>query len=437
MGSVQLVSANPDLLELAARDRDAFVSEIGARSVAEWPGVRFLLSQAREQLLERPELGGWWLELILDGESKEWVGVGGFKGPPDERGVVDVEVFIAPAREGRGYATLALEQLVQRAFEHPEVKKVRGRTLPQAGAPTRMLEKAGFRFIEELDLPDDGPVWSYEIEAPKRTPLIPEACSVCGGALVLHLLLDANPLTQTRYSIMTCTSCGLSHTAPTEPRPLDQGRAPSALFPETWTRRRVQILREALGYDGGRLLDVGPEDPAFEQAASQAGFMVESASSLLLVQDVEPFRAITFWHSLGQARLLLDTLHDAREALEPNGVLLVTAPDAGSLQARVFGPRWFEHEVPRNLHHFDRRALETTLHTAGFESVRIQHLATEREVVGWVRDAREAVLGDRKRSVLRTLAVGAALVPGAALATAVGQVVDRGATLLAVARRAR
>ncbi len=437
MVDVLLISAEPARLELAARDRDAFLADIGARGMAEWPGVRFLLAQAKDQLVERPELAGWWMELILDEASKEWVGVGGFKGPPDAHGVVDLEVFIAPAREGRGYATATVMQLVARAFEHPEIEKVRARTLPQAGGPTRMLEKAGFQFVEELDLPDDGPVWSYEIEAPKRLSLVPEACSVCGGALMLQLLLDPPPKTNTRYSILTCTGCGLAHTAPTEPRPLDEQKVLSAFFPETWTKRRVQILREALGLSGGRLLDVGPEDPGFQRAAHEAGFIVETTSALIAAPHLEPYRAITFWHSLGQVRPLLETLEEAREALEPGGFLLVTAADAGSLQARVFGPRWFEHEVPRNLHHFDRSALENALVTAGFESVRLQHLATERELVGWVRDARDAVLGVGRPSVLRRLAVGAAMLPGAAVATAVGQVVDRGATLLAVARARR
>lgn len=432
MPQVELVPGNPELLERAARDRDAFLTEIGARSMAEWPGLRFLLAQAREQLVERPELQGWWMELILDPEHRELVGVGGFKGPPDMDGIVDLEVFIAPAREGRGYATSALQQLTSRAFSNPLVKKVRARTLPQAGAPTRMLEKAGFKFIEELDVPDDGPVWSYEIAAPKRAPSVPEACSACGGALVLHLLLEPAPETGTRYSILTCTSCGLSHTSPTEPRPLDVHRVESAFFPETWTRRRLQLLRDALGFAGGRLLDVGPEDPGFQHAAHDAGYAVDAKSGVSGETGV--YRVITFWHSLGQARPLLDSLRAAREALEPEGLLLVTAPDAGSLQARVFGPRWFEHEVPRNLHHFDRVSLRGALERAGFDDVRVEHLATERELVGWVRDARSAVLGDRRRSVLRSLAVGAAMLPGAAVATALGQVVDKGATLYAVAR---
>lgn len=430
--SILLVPASPELLERAARDRDAFLAEIGARSMAEWPGMRFLLSQGREQLLERPELQGWWLELIVDAELHELVGVGGFKGPPDADGIVDLEVFIAPAREGRGYATSALQQLTSRAFSNPLVKKVRARTLPQAGAPTRMLEKAGFKFIEELDVPDDGPVWSYEIDAPKPASLVPEACSACGGALVLHLLLEPAPETGTRYSILTCTSCGLSHTAPTEPRPLDIHRVQSALFPESWTRRRLLLLKEALGATGGRLLDVGPEDPGFQHAAHDIGYAVETASAVSA--ESGPYRVITFWHSLGQAKPLLGTLRAAREALEPQGMLFVTVPDAGSLQARVFGPRWFEHEVPRNLHHFDRASLHTALGRAGFSDVQIHHLATERELVGWVRDARDAVLGERRRSVLRSLAVGAAMVPGAAVATALGRVVDKGATLFAVAR---
>ena len=43
--------------------------------------------------------------------------------------------------------------------------------------------------------------------------------------------------------------------------------------------------------------------------------------------------------------------------LRPGGALIVAAPNAASLQARVFGDRWFHLDLPRHLVHLPAKAL--------------------------------------------------------------------------------
>ena len=90
------------------------------------------------------------------------VGTGGFKGPPDADGMVEIAYGVAPEHQGRGYATEAAEALVAYAFGNGQVRVVRAHTLPENDASKRVLEKCGFRFIGEVDDPEDGLVWRWE-----------------------------------------------------------------------------------------------------------------------------------------------------------------------------------------------------------------------------------------------------------------------------------
>ena len=90
------------------------------------------------------------------------VGTGGFKGPPDADGMVEIAYGVAPEHQGRGYATEAAEALVAYAFGNGQVRVVRAHTLPENDASKRVLEKCGFRFVGEVHDPEDGLVWRWE-----------------------------------------------------------------------------------------------------------------------------------------------------------------------------------------------------------------------------------------------------------------------------------
>lgn len=99
---------------------------------------------------------------LMDPEIGEVVGTAGFKGPPDEGGVVEIAYAIAPGHRGRGYATEAAGALVAFAFADERVRVVRAHTLPEVSASTRVLEKCGLLQIAKVVDPEDGPVWRWE-----------------------------------------------------------------------------------------------------------------------------------------------------------------------------------------------------------------------------------------------------------------------------------
>ena len=99
---------------------------------------------------------------IIHREDRLVVGNVGFKGPPDNDGVVEIAYGIVPAFQGRGYATEAAEVGTAFAFADGRVRLVRAHTLPTVNASTRVLEKCGFMRIGQVEDPEDGPVWRWE-----------------------------------------------------------------------------------------------------------------------------------------------------------------------------------------------------------------------------------------------------------------------------------
>lgn len=99
---------------------------------------------------------------VVDRASRSIVGNVGFKGPPDEQGIVEIAYGIVADYEGRGYATEVAGLLVRFASENSEVRLIRAHTLPTKNASTRVLTKNGFEYIGEVVDPDDGLVWRWE-----------------------------------------------------------------------------------------------------------------------------------------------------------------------------------------------------------------------------------------------------------------------------------
>lgn len=130
----------------------------------------------------KKELSLQWLQLVENAKKADpWIhgfdvtlkttrapiGQAGFKSPPNEDGVVEIAYGIDELHQGNGYATEATLGLTSFALEQANVRKVRAHTLPQENASTKVLRKCKFIKIDEVEDPDDGPVWRWEYQ-PKR-----------------------------------------------------------------------------------------------------------------------------------------------------------------------------------------------------------------------------------------------------------------------------
>jgi RimJ/RimL family protein N-acetyltransferase len=126
---------------------------------------------------DRAQLSAAWLQLLRNSESCDpWihgfaivlrdgdvvVGSAGFKGPPDETGMVEIAYGVDPEYQGNGFATEAAAALTNYAICSKLVRVVRAHTLPEINASTRVLLKNGFTNVGDVIDPDDGPVWRWE-----------------------------------------------------------------------------------------------------------------------------------------------------------------------------------------------------------------------------------------------------------------------------------
>jgi RimJ/RimL family protein N-acetyltransferase len=99
---------------------------------------------------------------VVHRERGSVIGSAGYKGPPDDEGMVEIAYGIVPAFQGRGYATEAAHALMEFAFDSGRVRLVRAHTAPTPNASTRVLAKCGFTHIGEVEDPEDGRVWRWE-----------------------------------------------------------------------------------------------------------------------------------------------------------------------------------------------------------------------------------------------------------------------------------
>lgn len=99
---------------------------------------------------------------VVHRDDDRVIGSAGFKGAPDDDGVVEIAYGIAPSYEKRGYATEAAKALVQFALERVDVTSIRAHTKPENGASGRVLAKSGFQHVGEVEDPEDGIVWRWE-----------------------------------------------------------------------------------------------------------------------------------------------------------------------------------------------------------------------------------------------------------------------------------
>lgn len=75
------------------------------------------------------------------------VGDIGFHAPPDSGGTVTVGYGLATRARGKGYATEALQALIDWALAQPEVRRVEADTAHGNVPSQRVLERAGMRLI--------------------------------------------------------------------------------------------------------------------------------------------------------------------------------------------------------------------------------------------------------------------------------------------------
>ena len=99
---------------------------------------------------------------VIESASKTAVGSGGFKGPPDSEGMVEIAYGIDETHRGRGYAKEVAAALVDYA-KSARARVIRAHTRPENNASAHVLAHCGFERIGEVVDPEDGLVWRWDL----------------------------------------------------------------------------------------------------------------------------------------------------------------------------------------------------------------------------------------------------------------------------------
>lgn len=99
---------------------------------------------------------------VVHPDEALFIGVIGFKGPPDDAGMVEIAYGIAESHQRRGYATEASTAVLKFAAGDSRVRVVRAHTKDFNVASSRVLQKLGFQCLGEVIDPEDGPVLRWE-----------------------------------------------------------------------------------------------------------------------------------------------------------------------------------------------------------------------------------------------------------------------------------
>lgn len=125
--------------------------------------------QINEMVGRAPGEPGGWVQLsVVESGSGSLIGDVGLSVADGESDVMKLGYTIAPAFQGRGYATEAVGALVSYVFDKLEAEVVRIYASTDNIPSIRVAEKVGMRLVERFEGRDGDEVWSavrYESDA--------------------------------------------------------------------------------------------------------------------------------------------------------------------------------------------------------------------------------------------------------------------------------
>ncbi len=110
----------------------------------------------------------------------------------------------------------------------------------------------------------------------------------------------------------------------------------------------------------------------------------------------ESFDIIIVWHVLEHLDNPKDTLEQIFKLLKINGLLVISVPNFGSYQAKVFQQYWFHLDLPRHLFHFTKKRLTKLIESSGFNVKKLTTFSLEQNTFGFIQSCLNKINGKLK-----------------------------------------
>lgn len=224
------------------------------------------------------------------------------------------------------------------------------------------------------------------------------------------------------FAVVRCRTCGLMRTTPRPTPDTMRFYYPDDYGPYVGTR--VHPVKQCSGIVDllkrlakrvvnpntqrlpplapGRMLEVGCASGAFlhqmagkgwevqgiefsaeaAQAAAGAGHRVHAGPLETAPPPEEPFDLIVGWMVLEHLHDPIGGLRRLREWAKPGAWLVVSVPNAASLEFRFFKEKWYALHVPNHLHHFTPDTLGRVLQAGGWTLEKVWHQHVLHNLIG-------------------------------------------------------
>lgn len=167
--NLRIVECDTNLLKKAIEGEEQLSQRLCANIAPNWTefgteALKYSLAKLGESEEER----GWWTYFPIHKGDNKLIGSGGYKGKPTNKGTVEIGYEITPSYRNRGLATEMVKGLVENAFRNGAIESILAHTLAQDNPSTNVLKKCGFTKVEEINDPEDGLLWKWELKRTKN-----------------------------------------------------------------------------------------------------------------------------------------------------------------------------------------------------------------------------------------------------------------------------
>ncbi len=163
--NLKLIPCDKAILKAAVQGKVTLAKRLNVTIKDHWTefGVN-ALQYSLARLTESEDENGWWTYLPIHKQDNRLIGTGGYKGKPTSDGTIELGYEITPDYRNRGLATEMTKGLIDNALKDKRVNTIIAHTLGQENPSTKVLQKCGFEKVQEINDPDDGLIWKWELK---------------------------------------------------------------------------------------------------------------------------------------------------------------------------------------------------------------------------------------------------------------------------------